>query len=62
MNPPVSKHRHSELWSAVDGIVTELKTTGEIAVNTAPNYVIDYICRELIAKKLITDAGLQEQA
>ena len=61
MTPPTSTHRHSEIWSAVDAILTELTTTGEIAVNTAPDYVIDYICSELIAKKLIAETGLREQ-
>jgi hypothetical protein len=62
MIPPVSRYRDSALWSAVDVILAELKTTGEITVNTAPHYVIEYICRELIAKKLVTEPGLREPA
>lgn len=62
MIPPVSRYRDSALWSAVDAILTELKTTGEITVNTAPDYVIEYMCRELIAKRLITEPGLRESA
>jgi len=46
------------LWSAVQAIVAELTSTGEIAVKTAPDYVIAYICHELVAKKAVTEAAL----
>ena len=46
------------LWSALEGIIAELETSGEIAVNTAPAYVMTYICRELVAKKVVTDAAM----
>lgn len=46
------------LWSALGGIIAELEASGEIAVNTAPAYVMTYICRELVAKKVVTDAAM----
>jgi hypothetical protein len=58
MKQPASEHRDSVLWSALDRILTDLTASGEIAVNTAPDYVIAYICRELVAKNAITDAAL----
>jgi hypothetical protein len=53
----VDDHRDSALWIAVDKILVELRATREIVVNTAPDYVISYICRELVAKKLVTEAA-----
>ncbi|HWH51497.1 MAG TPA: hypothetical protein VN651_08125 [Gemmatimonadaceae bacterium] len=57
MNQPLADQRDSPLWRAVGSIIVELVATREIVVNTAPDYVISYICRELVAKKLVTDAA-----
>ena len=58
MKQPASKYRDSMLWSALEGILADLTTTREIAINTAPDYVIAYICNELVAKKAVTEAAL----
>jgi hypothetical protein len=58
MTPPRSYFRGTPLWRAVAAIVTELQATGEVKLETAPDYVIDYLCRELVAKKLVTDSAI----
>ena len=50
---PFPEHRGTPLWKAVERTIAELTTTGEISVNTAPEYVVGYLCRELVAKKLV---------
>jgi len=57
MNQPASEYRDSVLWRALREIVDELTATGEIVVNTAPDYVIAHICRELASKQLVTNAA-----
>ena len=59
MKQPASEYRDSMLWFALQAIVTDLTTTGEIAINTAPDYVIAYVCRELVAKKMVSETGLR---
>jgi hypothetical protein len=59
MKQPQSEHRDSALWRALDSILTQLSASGEVAIGTAPDYVIAHICRELAAKRLITEAGLR---
>jgi hypothetical protein len=54
-----NEFQDTPLWVALESILAELTTTGEITVNTAPSYVISYLCRELVAKKLITDSALK---
>jgi hypothetical protein len=50
--------RDSALWFAVEGIINELVATREVMINTAPEYVIGYICRELSAKRIVSpEAG-----
>jgi hypothetical protein len=59
MKQPASEYRDSILWFAVQGIVEDLTTSGEIAINTAPDYVIAYLCRELAAKKMVSESALR---
>ena len=59
MKESANEFQDSVLWRAVGGILTELKATGEITINTSPTYVISYICQELSAKKLVTPEALR---
>jgi hypothetical protein len=52
LHPP-SPHRNTPLWAALDAMVAALVTSREITVNTAPDYVVEFLCRELLAKKLV---------
>jgi hypothetical protein len=54
---PFAPYQNTRLWAAVEAMITELTSTGEIAVNTAPGYVVGYLCRELLAKKLVVEDG-----
>jgi len=54
MSPrPFAEHRDTRLWDAVEESIRELIATREISVNTASDYVVGYIGRELVAKKLV---------
>lgn len=57
--PRFHVHRGTRLWSAVEETITELAVTREISMNTAPEYVIAYLCNELVAKKLIAAVALE---
>jgi hypothetical protein len=59
MKRRLTEHGDSALWSAVGEILAELETTGEVSVNTNPDYVVAFVCRELVAKKLITKRALE---
>ena len=48
-----AEYRDTPLWAALETTIAELTSTHEIAVNTGPDYVIGYLCRELVAMKLI---------
>ena len=50
---PFAEHRDTRLWSAIEESIDELIATHEISVNTARDYVVGYLCRELVAKKVI---------
>lgn len=51
---PFAEYRDSPLWRALAQALTELEASGEVAVATAPEYVIGFLCRELAAKKVVT--------
>jgi hypothetical protein len=52
LHPP-SQFRGTPLWAALDRAIAALAGSREITVNTAPDYVIDHLCRELVAKRLV---------
>lgn len=47
--------RDTRLWHGLEASIKELVATREITVNTASDYVVGYLCRELLAKKLIRE-------
>lgn len=57
---PFAEHRDTPLWSAVEATIAELAATRELSVNTAPEYVVGYLCGELVAKRLIVSTGFQK--
>lgn len=48
----IAEYRNTPLWTALESAIDELAASRELSVNTAPEYVIEYLCRELVAKKL----------
>ena len=52
-----SKFQHTPLWAAVASTLAELKATGEVRIDTDVEYVVDYLCRELVAKNVVTPAA-----
>jgi hypothetical protein len=57
---PLDEYRDTPLWAAVEATIAELVATRELAMNTAPEYVTEFLCQELAAKKLIVLAGLRK--
>ena len=57
---PFDEYRDTPLWSAVEATISELAASREVSVNTAPDYVIGYLCGELVAKRLIVSMGFQK--
>ena len=53
-----SQFQHTPLWAAVANTLAELQATGEVRVDTESDYVIDYLCRELVAKQMVTSAAI----
>lgn len=61
MSPrPFAEYRDTRLWTAVEAMIAQLADSREVSVNTAPDYVIGYLCRELVSKKLIVPAGCEK--
>jgi hypothetical protein len=50
---PFADLRDTRLWYAIEASIEELVATREISVNTANDYVVGNLCRELLARKLI---------
>ena len=57
MSNAFEEYRDTPLWRVVAAALTELETTREIAVATAPEYVIGYLCERLVAGRIATSAA-----
>jgi hypothetical protein len=55
---PFSEYQHTPLWRALASALSDLESSRELAVSTAPEYVIGYLCRELHAKGIVSDEAL----
>jgi hypothetical protein len=62
MTRPFDEYRDTPLWNAIENTLAELVATRELRVDTAREYVIGYLCRELEAKGIITAAALQRSS
>ncbi len=59
MTRPFDEYRGTPLWKALAATIQELTATHEISVDTAPEYVVGYLCRELAAKRVVAPAALE---
>lgn len=55
---PYEQYRNTPLWRALAGILADLEASREIKIETAPDYVIGFMCQELAAKWVIASAAL----
>jgi hypothetical protein len=53
------EYRGTALWKAVEATLAELVATSEVRIDTAPDYVIGYLCRELAAKRVVVSEAVQ---
>jgi hypothetical protein len=52
------EYKDTPLWRVVAAAVAELATTREIAVATAPDYVVGYLCQQIVAGRVAAPTAL----
>ncbi len=57
---PFAEYRDTPLWDVVAAAVAELEATKEIAVATAPEYVIGYLCQRLVDARAVAADALRD--
>ena len=58
MSHQFDEYKDTPLWRVVAAAVAELQATREIAVATAPDYVIGYLCQQLVAGRIAAESAL----
>ena len=61
MTHSFAEYRNTPLWHALAGVLADLEASGEIKVETAPDYVIGYLCQELAAKWVVASSALARE-
>ena len=51
-------YKETPLWRVVAAAVAQLEATGEITVATAPDYVVGYLCQQLVASQAVAAGAL----
>ena len=57
---PFAEYRDTPLWHVVAAAVAELEATKEIAVATAPEYVVGYLCQQLVQRGATAPEALRD--
>ncbi|HEU4628580.1 MAG TPA: hypothetical protein VFS08_02515 [Gemmatimonadaceae bacterium] len=57
---PFAEFQDTPLWHALADAVAELEATREITVATAPEYVVGYLCQQLVLRHAIDPAALRD--
>ena len=58
MPHPYAEYRDTPLWRTVAAAVAALEGEGEVVVATAREYVIGYLCQQLVVRRLLAPAAL----
>jgi hypothetical protein len=58
MSNTFDQYKDTPLWRVVAAAVAELEATREITVATGSDYVIGYLCQQLVAGRTTTEFAL----
>lgn len=58
MHHPYAEYQDTPLWRTIAAALTELEANGEVTVATAPDYVIGYLCQQIVVHNLVAPAAL----
>ncbi|MEJ7813181.1 MAG: hypothetical protein WKG32_22415 [Gemmatimonadaceae bacterium] len=61
MSQQYGEYRDTALWRAVADALADLQASGEVRVETAPDYVIGFLCRELAMKWVVAASALTRE-
>jgi hypothetical protein len=53
MNHPYVEFENTMLWKAIDTGITDLEKNGDMKLTTERAYVVGFLCKRLVRKKLI---------
>jgi hypothetical protein len=58
MQGSYEQYRETSLWRALAGALADLEASHEVKVETAPDYVVGYLCQELANKWVVASSAL----
>ena len=58
MQRSYAKYRDTPLWRALAAALADLEAGREVRLETAPEYVIGYLCQELAAKSIVASGAI----
>ena len=61
MQQSYTQYRDTPLWHALADALAALESSREVRLDTAPDYVIGYLCQELAAKWVVASSALARE-
>ena len=58
MNHPYSKFENTALWKTIDDTLSELEQNQDVQITTAREYVVGYLCKQLVHQKLVAKSSV----
>jgi len=55
MNHPYIQFENTKLWKAIDVEIEDLEKNNDLVLQTAREYVIGYLCKNLVEDGIVTD-------
>ena len=55
------QYRDTPLWRALKAALADLEASGEVRIDTAPEYVIGFLSQELAAKWVVASSALTRE-
>ena len=53
------EYRDTPVWRTVTAALAELEKNGSVIVNTAPEYVVGYVCQQLAVRRLLGPTAME---
>ena len=57
MEHPYSQYERTPLWEAIDAAISTLEQNRDVELATAREYVIGYLCQQLVARLVVKPAS-----
>ena len=61
MNHPYVEFEKTPLWKTLEKAISDLQENQDVKLTTAQQYVIGYLCKQLVKRKLVAATAIKKK-